>query len=234
MSVPPEQPPVYPPPGPVVEQPTAPLDPAAARPAPGAYRADPYVADPYAEDPRRAAWRLEGLRTALTIVGLIALIAAGLAVWALIRSDHNRRVVNQAPANTAALVGLTNRVDRLQSSIRSLSTAGGTKSATTQSLAARIAALQQSQQRLSSQVSHTASQVSHAGNTAQLSQLVSKEAALSAKVSQWVGKEAALSGQVSQLQGRVAQLAGQVAQLKGQTNGQTSTQTTTTGTFTTG
>ncbi len=214
MSVPPEQPPVYPPPGTPVDQPTAPLDPVAARPAPGPYR------EAYVADPRPAAWRLEGLRTALTIVGLVALAAVGLAVWALIRSDHNQRAASGA-ANTAAVVALSRRVDNLEATLSSIRSAGGTHGATAQSLAARIAALQQSEKQLTSQVNH-------APNSARVSQLTSKYSALSAKVSQWVGKEAALSGQVSQLQGRVAQLAGQVAQLKAQSNSQTSTVGTTT------
>jgi chromosome segregation ATPase len=188
----------------------------AARPAAGAYRTDPYPADP-----RPAYWRLEGLRTALTIVGLIALIAVGLAVWALIRSDHNRRATNGAPANAAAMVALTSRVDRLEASVRSLSSSKATRPGNTGSLGARVAALQQGEQRLTSQLSHAA-------NPAQVSQLAGKEAALSGKVSQLTGKEAALSGQVSQLQGRVAQLAGQISQL----NRQTPSQTTSTGTST--
>lgn len=215
MSVPPEQPPV-PPPGNPVDQPTAPLH-QVPEPA-GAYRADPYVADP-----RPTLWQLEGLRTALTVVGLIALIAIGLAVWALIRSEQNHRAAANAPASTAGMVAsLTRRVDRLEANVRALNSSGGGQGATARSLAARIAAIQQSEKRLSTQVSH-------AGNASQTSQLSAKEAALSAKVSQITGKEAALSGQLSQLQGRVSSLAAQVAQLKGRTT----TQTTGTGASTT-
>jgi outer membrane murein-binding lipoprotein Lpp len=177
-----------------------------------------YRDEPYAADPRPAYWRLEGFRAALTVVGLIALIAAGLAVWALIRADHNRSVVVRGASVTpAGMVALTRRVDNLGATVRSLRSLGGSHVANAQSLAARIASLQQSENQLASQVKHAGSS---GANPAQVSQLASKEAALSGKVSQWVGKEAALTGQVSQLQGRVAQLAGQVAQLKGQSANQ--------------
>lgn len=218
MSVPPERPPVYPPPGAPVDQPTAPLDPVADRGVPHAYRTDPYAADA-----RQTFWRLESLRTALTVVGLLALIAIGLAVWALIRANHNNgRTSSGVPANTAAVIALNRRVSNLEASMRTLRTSGGTHLATAQSLAARIAALQQSEKQL-------ASQVGHGGSSAQVSQLANKYSALSAKVSQWVGKEAALSGKVSGLQGRVSQLAGQVSQLKAQSSGQTTTTGTSTG-----
>lgn len=218
MSIPPEQPPASPPPANPADPATEPLNPVAQRQARGPYRAEPYVADPR---PAEAAfWRLEGLRTALTIVGLIAVIAVGLAVWALLRSEHNnRRVTGGAPGTIAAL---TTRVDRLQATVRSLRSSGGTRATTPQSLAAQVSALQQTEKQLSTRIGH-------AGNGAQVTQLASKESALSAKVSQLTGKEAALSGQVSQLQGRVASLAGQVAQAKAQTT----TQTITTGTSTT-
>ena len=228
MSVPPEQPPVYPPPARQVDQPTAPLDPVAPRQVPPrAYREDPYV------DPRREAWRFEGLRTALTIVGLLALAAIGLAVWALIRSDHNQRVVSRGGSN-AALVGLTSRVDRLQAKVDSLHSpgaAGGAgTAATVRSLSQRVAALEAAQKQLNSNQKQLTSKLgSGAASTAQVTQLANKEAALSAKVTQWVGKEAALSGQVSSLQGRVGQLAGQVRQLQSQSGLNTATTGTTTG-----
>lgn len=218
MSVSPEQPPVYPAPTGVVDQPTAPLDPVAERGVSGAYATDLYAADA-----RQTFWRLESLRTALTVVGLLALIAIGLAVWALVKANHNNgRTLSGVPANTAAVVALNRRVNNLEATMRTLRTTGGTHLATAQSLAARIAALQQSEKQL-------ASQVGHGGSAAQVSQLASKYSALSAKVSQWVGKEAALSGQVSGLQGRVSQLAGQVSQLKAQSTGQTTTTGTSTG-----
>lgn len=221
MSVPPDRPPVYPPPGSPVDQPTAPLDPVAARPAPGPYR------EAYVADPRPAAWRLEGLRTALTIVGLVALAAIALSVWALIRSNQNHgRVVAGDPANTAALVALNRRVNSLDATLSAIRATGGTHGAGTQALSTRLAALQQSEKQLAAQVGHAGG----SGTGAKVAQLTSKYAALSSKVSQWVGKEAALSGQVSQLQGRVAQLAGQVSQLRAQQN----SQTTTVGTTTTG
>ena len=166
----------------------------------------PYQTDPYAADPRAVAatyGSLESLRTALTVVGLIAIIAAGLAVWALLRPHHGRTIIHQAPANTAAIATLTARVNHLDATVRSLRSSGGTQGANTQSLATR--------------------------NAAQVSQLASKEAALSAKVSQLTGKEAALSGQVSQLQGRVASLSGQVSQIKAQTTSRTTTTGTSTG-----
>ena len=227
----PEQPAAYPPPGGPVDQPTAPLDPAADPGARVAYRTDPRYAEPrYVEDPRRAAWRLEGLRTGLTIVGLVALIAIGLSVWALLRPDHNdRRTVSAAPA---AIVALTHRVDRLQSGIHSLNSSGGSgagaTAGTVRSLSTRVAGLEQTQKRLSSQVSKAASG-SGSANSPQVSQLASKESSLSAKVSQLVGKEAQLSGQVSGLQARVAQLKGQVSQLQSQSSSQTNTTGTSTG-----
>jgi outer membrane murein-binding lipoprotein Lpp len=198
------------------------MDPVPARELPPrAYPEDPYA------DPRLGAWRLEGLRTALTVVGLLALIAIGVAVWALIRADHNdngRRTI-VAPANAAAVASLERRVNNLAATVHSLSIAKGTRVANAQSLASQITALQASQKALAAKVGHGGA------SPAQVSQLASKEAALSAKVSQWVGKEAALSGQVSGLQGKVGQLSGQIAQLESQVNGQTRTGT---GTTTTG
>lgn len=228
MSNPPEQPPVYPPPGNPDAQPTAPLDPVPGRYPPPAYPpAETYV------DPRPAAYHLEGLRTGLTIVGLLALIAIGLAVWALARPDHHRTVITRGPANSAAVAALNTRVNNLERTLHGLSASGGSKTAGTQALAAKLATLQQAQSQLAAQVKQSSTQAKHSSaNPAQVSQLASKEAALSAKVSQLVGKEAALSGQVSGLQGRVSSLAGKVGQLQarsGQSTTTTTIPTTTTG-----
>lgn len=220
MPNPAEQPPRYPPPGAPQESPTRPFP--AAGPA-GPYRQE-YVADP--RPAQEAYWSLQSLRTALTIVGLIAIIAVGIAVWALIRANHNRNVASRGSAPSSAILALDNRMNRLETQLRSLSSSRGSHGASTQSLTAHVNALQQAQSRLAKQIANGGSKTA---STQQVSQLESKESAMSAKVSQLSGKEAALSAQVSGLQGRVAYLNGQVKYLKGQSSSQTST----TGTSTT-
>lgn len=72
---------------------------------PPRYPADPYVADrpPVAT----TFWSLESMRTALTLVGLIAVAALGVAIWALLRRDTDRTVNRPAPIAAAALTVMT-------------------------------------------------------------------------------------------------------------------------------
>lgn len=205
MSIPPEQQPPYRPPVDPVDPDTAPLRPVRDYDAPRAYATDPYVAD---RAPVAATfWTLESLRTALALVGLIAVAALGLAIWALLRPDNDRRVVHSTPATTASITALTTRLNHLEATVHSLSSSTGAKTATTQSLVTQINALQHTERRLSAQVAS-------AVNASQHSQLS--------------GHVTALSGELSQLSGRVSGLSSQVSQLKARAATQTTTTVTST------
>jgi hypothetical protein len=116
----------------------------------------------------------------------MALVAIGLAVWALIGSGRDQRSLHGTRGTSSAMVALISQANHLETTVRFLSSHGGTGTANASLLAAQV------------------------------SQLAGREAALSVKVSHLVGKHAALSGQVSGLQGRVSLLAAQVAQLNAQ------------------
>ena len=141
MADPPYPPPPGPPPG--SERPTAPLRVPARGPL-SAVPAEPAVG--WSEFRQS----LDSLRTALALVGVLAVAGLGLALWALLRPDHDRTVLvrGAVPAQTsgahANLGPLNNRVSRLEGELRGLQSSAGARSGSTASLSGRVDALQRS------------------------------------------------------------------------------------------
>jgi len=138
------------------EPPTRRLDPAAP-PAPAvAYdRVAPAAAAvPVAADANLLYVRLEdsisSLRTALLFVGILAVLATGLAVYALTRDD-GASGRSGGGTTSAQLARVNDRVDRLSRQVQSLR-AGGTSSS---ALATRVDSLSRSLSALRSQVRST-------------------------------------------------------------------------------
>jgi hypothetical protein len=114
MSVPPEDPTRRVPVTPAVpRQAVAPAAPPAA-----AYAAD----DVYWREQVLA--RLDGLRTALAVVGTLAVIALGLAVWALLREREDRSSGSGVAARSAQIRELRDDVDTLRSQVANRATTG--------------------------------------------------------------------------------------------------------------
>jgi hypothetical protein len=112
MSVPPDQPtrrvPAVPRQAPV----------APAVPATPAYAAE----DVYWREQVLA--RLDGLRTGLAIIGTVAVIAVGLAIWALVREHQDRSSGSGVAARSAQIRALRDDVDTLRSQIANRATTG--------------------------------------------------------------------------------------------------------------
>jgi cell division protein FtsB len=109
-----------PPPEDPPEEPTRPLPP--ATPAPAEVGVEREVAAPV-EDPYRTELLLDqfrSLRTALTIVGVIAVAALGVAVYALLSEDEVSD--GGAGANSQQVAGLDDRVDALEADVKTRAT----------------------------------------------------------------------------------------------------------------
>jgi outer membrane murein-binding lipoprotein Lpp len=134
------------------EPPTRRLDPTAP-PAPAvAYEPVAAPAVPVAADPSLLYVRLEdsiaSLRTALIFVGILAVLATGIAVYALTRDDGTPGT-RGGGSTSAQIARINDRVDRLSRQVQSLR-AGGTSSS---ALASRVDSLSRSVTALRSQVS---------------------------------------------------------------------------------
>ena len=68
--------------------------------------------------------RLDGLRTGLAIIGTVAVIALGLAIWALLREHQDRSSGSGVAARSAQIRGLRDDVDSLRSQIANRATTG--------------------------------------------------------------------------------------------------------------
>lgn len=106
------------------EQPTRRLDPTAPPPPPAvAYDRVVEPAVPVAADASMLIVRLEdaiaSLRTWLVIVGLLALIAAGVAVYALTKDDGTTASSGNAASDTR-VSRLDDRIDRISRQVQSL------------------------------------------------------------------------------------------------------------------
>ncbi len=130
--------PPYPPrpgPPPSPEPPTAPL----RVPARVAVPAEPAVGWSELQQ------SLDSLRTALALVGVLAVAGLGLALWALLRPDHDRTVLVRGAVPAQTDVGpLKGRVSRLEGELRGLQSNAGAHAGSTASLSGRIDALQRS------------------------------------------------------------------------------------------
>lgn len=116
MSVPPDDPTRRLPP-PV--EPLAPLPPVTV--APRAVAREQVIAD-------EAAWRqsvidrLDGLRTGLTFMGLLAALALAVGVWTFLRERQDRQDRGGGTTNSAQVRSLRSRVNALESSVTSRAT----------------------------------------------------------------------------------------------------------------
>lgn len=122
------------------------------------------------------ALTLESLRNGLVLIGVLAVAALGLAVWALLRPDSDRGGSSQAVATRAALSNLNGRIDRLNTEIQALQ-ALNARTGNIASLKARVGSLERTMKRVSASVAGAAS----ATQVSQLSRRVDK---LSTTVSQ--------------------------------------------------
>ena len=135
------------------EPPTRRLDPTAPPPPAVAYDHVAAPAVPVAADPNLLYVRLEesiaSLRTALAFVGILAVLATGLAIYALTRDDGSSGT--RGGTTSGQVARLNDRVDRLSRQVQSLR-AGGTSAA---ALAPRVDSLSRSVSALRSQVRST-------------------------------------------------------------------------------
>lgn len=166
MSVPPERPP-----GPPDEVPPAADDPTRAlEPVVPARRVP---ADP----PGPVFWSLDSLRTGLAVVGVVALAALAVAVWALLRDHNPRRALVGSGPPPAQLAAVTREVQTLSEEVRalrSLSTAAARNAATAHRELAR----------LSSSVRRASARLAGTASTQQVSRLQTQVNKLSSQVSQ--------------------------------------------------
>jgi hypothetical protein len=127
MSVPPDEPTRRVPVAPAVprQAPVAPVAPAAAAYAPE---------DVYWREQVLA--RLDGLRTALAIIGVVAVLALGLAIWALLRENEDRSSGNGVAARSAQIRDLREDIDTLRSQMANRATTGQLDAVTKQLAAA--------------------------------------------------------------------------------------------------
>ena len=96
------------------------------------------------EDPRVVADRVRSLQTALALVGVLAVAALGVALWALLTRDDERRVVENRGASTERVAQLEARVDELRDAVRDVPSAQA------------VDQLQEQQQQLEGQVEEVA------------------------------------------------------------------------------
>jgi hypothetical protein len=68
--------------------------------------------------------RLDGVRTGLAIIGTVAVIALGLAIWALLREHQDRSSGSGVAARSAQIRGLRDDIDTLRSQIANRATTG--------------------------------------------------------------------------------------------------------------
>jgi hypothetical protein len=122
-------------------QPTAPPPPEMPPPVSYARPVDPGV--PVATDPNLLFVRLEdsiaSLRTALVFVGILAVLALGVGIYALVKDDGKTGTTRGA-ASDARVTRVNDRVSRLSRQVQSLRS-GGTSPA---ALATRVDALSRS------------------------------------------------------------------------------------------
>lgn len=122
--------------------------------------------------PPPGALTLDSLRTGLVVIGVVAVAALGLAIWALLRRDSDRG----GPSSTPATKALNGRVDRLDAEVHALRT-GSARATSIGSLRARIASLDRTVKRVSGHAAGAAS-------AQQVSQLSRRVDTLSSQVTQ--------------------------------------------------
>lgn len=149
MSVPPERPPQrpagVPPPEDVptrVFEPSEPVRPVAA------------------VSPEPAFWTLDSLRTGLAVVGVLAVAALGVAVWALLRDHSPRRAVVRSGPPPAQLAALTREVQTLSAEVRALRKSSATAARNAAAADRGVAQLKSSARKTSARSAGTAQQVS--------------------------------------------------------------------------
>jgi methyl-accepting chemotaxis protein len=113
MSVPPEEP-----------TRRVPVAPAVAREVPVAPAAAPAVVSDDVYWREQVISRLDGLRTAIALVGAIAVIALGLSIWALAREHQDRSGGTGVAARNEQIRELRSDVDTLRSQLGNRATTG--------------------------------------------------------------------------------------------------------------
>jgi polyhydroxyalkanoate synthesis regulator phasin len=87
---------------------------------------------------------LRTIRTMLAIIGVIAVAALGLAVWALLRNhDVNNSGNRRGLATQADLAATNGRIDRLSAELSGLRGVAGAGARGAQSVSSRLGALEQ-------------------------------------------------------------------------------------------
>lgn len=166
MSVPPERPP----------EPPAGVPPAEDAPTRAFRPAEP-VRPVAAPPPEPAFWSLDSLRTGLALVGVLAVAALALAVWALLRDHNSRKAVIRSGPPPAQLAALTREVQTLSADVRALRSSSAT--------AARNAAADHRQlMQLSSSVHKTSAALAGKASTQQLTRLQAQVNKLSSQLAQ--------------------------------------------------
>ncbi len=163
----------------VSDDPTRRIPETPPRPLPPEYAAGAPV---YAEDedPRLLADRIRSLQTALALLGVLAVAALGVALWALLTGDDDdQQRVDRRGASTERVAELEARVDELRDAVRDAPSADA------------VQQLQDDQEQLQAQVDEVA-------ETAGGEQVATDEEARTA-VEQ-------LSGQVQELEARIDQV----------------------------
>jgi outer membrane murein-binding lipoprotein Lpp len=156
------------------------------------------------EDPAlvRLARAVDSLRTGLLVVGVLALAAIGVAIYAVVKADDANR-----PGASRSGLATDARVDRISNEVKALRTGAGGGTAATSSTAALSARVDQLSRQL--QALPTSPGGGSAALAARVATLESTVKTLSSRPATGDPSQA-----ITQLSSRVDTLASDVAQLK--------------------
>ncbi|MEA2195500.1 MAG: hypothetical protein QOG42_1934 [Solirubrobacteraceae bacterium] len=127
------------------DRPTEPLRPTPRAPIEPEYAVGERVVTP-GIDPNAILLRLEdslaSLRTGLMIVGVIAVAALGVAIYALMKDDNGASGSRSGLATDSRVSQISDRVDRLSRQVQAARSGGGAGAAAATALDDRVAALE--------------------------------------------------------------------------------------------
>jgi outer membrane murein-binding lipoprotein Lpp len=124
-----------------------------------------------------AFWSLDSLRTGLAMVGVLAAVALGVAVWALLRDHNSRPAIVRSGPPPAQLAALTRQVQTLSVEVRSLR-------ASTRAAAKDAAGAQRGVSELKTSARKTSARFAGTASTQQVSHLQTEVNKLSSQVAQ--------------------------------------------------